>query len=466
MRICCASLLYLHNRKYKIAMATVKAFIRSAKSNKLANIRFRLSDGRNIQMFHKSEILIAPGDWDAKEQSVKKRIIYKESERVRINKAVNDRKALINEIYTKEVIKDGLKSEWLDKEIDKRLYPEKYKDVNKDSFFALFDDFLEKRKLSEVREKNYLVLRRALQRYELFIAAGKNKKFKLDIHKVTSDTLEDFESFLRNEHTLCKEYKDIYKQIPAIIGTTRKSKDPQPRGVTTINALFNKLRAFFNWCLNSEKTDNRPFKNYEGKQDVYGTPYYITIDERNEIHNIDLLERPELAVQRDIFVLQCLIGCRISDYYKMTCNSVINGAIEYIPRKTKDGRPVIVRVPLNNIAKEIIDKYKGIDETGRLMPFIAEQNYNKAIKEIFTIAEINRLVTVLNPTTKEEEKRPINEVASSHLARRTFVGNLYKKIKDPNLIGSLSGHKEGSTAFARYRDIDEEMKTELVKMLE
>jgi intN1 len=30
----------------------------------------------------------------------------------------------------------------------------------------------------------------------------------------------------------------------------------------------------------------------------------------------------------------------------------------------------------------------------------------------------------------------------------------------------LSGHKEGSKAFARYRDIDEDMKKELVNMLE
>jgi hypothetical protein len=60
----------------------------------------------------------------------------------------------------------------------------------------------------------------------------------------------------------------------------------------------------------------------------------------------------------------------------------------------------------------------------------------------------------------------MNEIASSHLARRCFVGNLYKQVKDPNLVGALSGHKEGSKAFARYREIDEQMKNELVKMLE
>lgn len=55
---------------------------------------------------------------------------------------------------------------------------------------------------------------------------------------------------------------------------------------------------------------------------------------------------------------------------------------------------------------------------------------------------------------------------SPHLARRCFVGNLYKQVKDPNLVGALSGHKEGSRAFARYREIDEDMKRDLVSMLE
>lgn len=70
-------------------------------------------------------------------------------------------------------------------------------------------------------------------------------------------------------------------------------------------------------------------------------------------------------------------------------------------------------------------------------------------QKFFTVYGVDRMVTVLNPTTGAEEKRPLNEIASSHLARRTFIGNLYKKVKDPNLVGSLSGHKKGSKAFAR-----------------
>lgn len=125
---------------------------------------------------------------------------------------------------------------------------------------------------------------------------------------------------------------------------------------------------------------------------------------------------------------QCLIGCRVGDLYKMTKANVINGGIEYIPRKTKDGRPVTVRMPLNSIAKEILERYKDcpFDE---LLPLISQQKYNVAIKKMFLDAGLARPVVVYNPTTSEQEIRPLNEVASSHLARLCFVGNLYKQVK-------------------------------------
>ena len=54
----------------------------------------------------------------------------------------------------------------------------------------------------------------------------------------------------------------------------------------------------------------------------------------------------------------------------------------------------------------------------------------------------------------------------THMARRTFIGNIYTQVKDPNLVASLTGHVEGSKAFSRYRDIDTDIKRELVKLLE
>ena len=124
-----------------------------------------------------------------------------------------------------------------------------------------------------------------------------------------------------------------------------------------------------------------------------------------------------------------------------------------------------MRVPLNDTAKRLIAKYQDYDR-GSLFPFSTEQHYNRKIKEAFKKAGLDRIVTVLNQQTRQEVQKPLYEVASSHMARRTFIGNIYKKVKDPNLVGSLSGHKEGSKAFARYRDIDEDMKRELIGYLE
>ena len=116
------------------------------------------------------------------------------------------------------------------------------------------------------------------------------------------------------------------------------------------------------------------------------------------------------------------------------------------------------------MAQQDFERYKKYDgET--LLPFISEQKYNQAIKEAFRLAGLNRIVTVLNPLTREPEQKYLYEVATTHTARRTFIGNMYKKVKDPDLVSSVSGHKEGSKAFRRYREIDDEMKQELVNLL-
>jgi hypothetical protein len=52
------------------------------------------------------------------------------------------------------------------------------------------------------------------------------------------------------------------------------------------------------------------------------------------------------------------------------------------------------------------------------------------------------------------------------VARHSFIGNICKKVKDPNLAGALSGHKEGRKAFARCRTIDDDMKKERMNLLE
>lgn len=145
-------------------------------------------------------------------------------------------------------------------------------------------------------------------------------------------------------------------------------------------------------------------------------------------------------------------------------DNFINGEIHYIARKTQTGHPVTLKIPINETAMNIIERYADPNRKS-LLPFISDQKYNEAIKEIFTIAGVTRNVVVRNSLTGEEEIRPINEVASSHMARRTFTGNIYSAFKDQALVSELTGHAPGSRAFARYREIDQKMKREMVDVI-
>ena len=287
---------------------------------------------------------------------------------------------------------------------------------------------------------------------------------------LSSDMLRKFSKFLENEHKFVVEgkdgkprikdplYKAAYKSVP-------ECRFPKQRGQNSIIGTMSRLHTFVRWSIKRGYMNRDPYDDYVIGTAIYGTPFYLTKEERNQLYQAKFPDNPGLEVQRDIFIFQCFIGCRVGDLMKMTKNNVINGAIEYVPRKTKEGRPYTVRVPLSPTALEILERYKDQPD-GRLLPFICEQDYNRDIKKMIKLAGIDRVVTTLNTITREEEKHPIWEVASSHMARRVLVGNLYKEVKDPNLIAKISGHVENSRAFSRYRDIDEEMAKEVILKLE
>lgn len=331
-------------------------------------------------------------------------------------------------------------------------------------FFDTFNHFVEIQRISISRKRHYNVIIRALGRYAIY------NDEEISFDTIMADTLRRFAAFLENEYafvvtnddgSICIKdpiYKEAFDAYP-------ECRLPKPRGQNTIVGTMSRLHTFIRWAKKNGYLDNDPFDDYVIGTAIYGTPFYLTKEERNQLYQAEFPANPGLDVQRDIFIFQCFIGCRVGDLMKLTKDSVINNAVEYVPRKTKEGRPITVRVPLAPTAKEIVDRYKGLPGN-KLLPFICEQDYNRDIKKMIRLAGINRVVTTLNSVTREEEKHPIWEVASSHMARRVLVGNLYKEIKDPNLIAKISGHVENSRAFARYRDIDEEMAKEVIMQLE
>lgn len=339
---------------------------------------------------------------------------------------------------------------------------------NKLSFWQLANLYIERNEFSISHKKGFSVLIHDLQRWEMF-KQSEDPSFIVDADTLTRDNIEDFADFLRNEGSLKDQNEDLFEKIIENQIEAYKYKVQiriSNRGQNCIHKILTNLKTLFNWLINTERTNNNPFKGFVLGQEHYGIPYYLTLGERKKLETFDFSGRPALAIQRDIFVFQCLVGCRVSDLYSLTKDNITNGVLSYIPHKTKDeefqAKP---KIPLVPKALELIKKYEYQDAKGRLFPFISDQKYNKSIKKFLKIAEINRIVPIRNAKTGETEYLPICDVASSHMARRTFVGNLYNLVKDPNLIGKMSGHVEGSKAFSRYRDISDDALSETVNLI-
>ena len=383
---------------------------------------------------------------------------------------------------------DNITNGWLKETIDRYNHPEKYvvEEPTKD-FFDYTNEYLTKKKFSTPRERGFNVLFRDVARYIGYVqATDRNRKhYSWDIEKVTKADIEDFREYLRNEKKLESRHPRLFvrltKEYPADI--KRGTGIIHEKGENAIIELMKRLRSYFSWLNEQEYTQNDPFKGVKIGVSHYGKPYYITIAERNQIaeadlktiwDNMDAKEKKGLNVsfetleqQRDIFVFQCFVGCRVGDLMTFTSKNIIGDTLQYYPHKTKDDgtQSVMASVPLHPKAQALIEKYKGVDPKGRLFPYISSDKYNDAIKLIFTMAGVTREVVIRNPTTGQFETHPINEIASSHLARRTFVGNAYLKSPDPSIVGSMSGHVDGSKAFRRSRNIEESTQRAIIDQM-
>ena len=285
----------------------------------------------------------------------------------------------------------------------------------------------------------YEVISRDIQRFE-------EKHGKLYTDTFTADDAAAFARFLTNE----------------------KGESGTIRGRNTIVTRLKKLRAACKESVRKGEMSQDPFGlgGFKIPREVYGNPTYLTADELQLITNCKQLT-PSKAVQRDIFVFQCHVGCRVSDLITLHEDNVTeDGFLQYIPRKTRKGRPTTVRVPLSDTAMDIINRYRGQQKDGRLLPFIDTQAYNRDIHEILKDAGMNRVVMIQDPKTLETKPKHLWEIASSHIARRTFMMNIFKETGSERITSSFTGHADGSKAFARYTDVDDEMKLKVLRRLQ
>ena len=187
---------------------------------------------------------------------------------------------------------------------------------------------------------------------------------------------------------------------------------------------------------------------------MYDAPFFLKADELQRVMTTEVVD--DLQWAKDIFVLNCAIGCRISDLLSLTMDKVAVSEegipyVHYVPRKTVRIMTVNQEVvtPLIRPALEIIrrTRLKLIDNK----PHYGKQRYNKALRELLRVCGINRTICLYDSKQGDNVYRPLYEVASSKLARKTHV-DMLNKVQINYYVAGL--HREGSDAVFRYTRLE------------
>ncbi len=160
-----------------------------------------------------------------------------------------------------------------------------------------------------------------------------------------------------------------------------------------------------------------------------------------------------------MFCFGCFTGLRYSDIYALNKSQISNDSIKIRIQKTRDN----LIIPLNDYSRSILSKYK--DWPGeKALPVYSNQKMNEHLKELGKLAGFDTPVTRYRyrGATRVEETMPKYKVMTTHMARKTFITNAFRKNIPAEVIMKLSNHKSHKV-LERYNKVSEEQKRDAMK---
>lgn len=433
-------------------MEKIILFNRTTKTDGSIRIRFRLRDGRNVDLYHKSEIHAALADLEKFDPDgrVKKKItIYNRD----LESAIQSEIAIMHQAYC-AMIDQGMPMECatFEEAIAEIKHPKAHQggiiasNILLDRFDTFINDGLRDGLFGIARARHYRVMYRILQRFLIIYHLP-----DLKVQDMDAEILMQLRQFIADEYLLVDDWRQLY------VGLKESDVPKESRSANTIAMKMKMLQAFFNEMENQEIIEKSPFRKLgrERRRNVmrerYDDPIYLYRYELAAIMNAkDLPNR--LVCARDAFIVQCAFGCRIGDFASLSMANISvdqDGIpfIHYLPEKTKHTQSTNAEIetPIMLFALDIIKKYQF--HFACLQYVFGENGYNAKIKEILKHCGIDRTCASFDEEAGTNVYRPIYELASSKLARKTHI-DLMNKVQVNKYVAGL--HKAGSHAVDRY----------------
>jgi len=178
-----------------------------------------------------------------------------------------------------------------------------------------------------------------------------------------------------------------------------------------------------------------PFVNYKIRINKVDRGY-LTKEELELIFK-KKIEIPRLEHVRDIFVFSCFTGLAYIDVYNLKESNIrtsFDGNLWIMTKRQKTD--VNSNIPLLEVPKMILEKYKGKLPEGKILPITSNQKMNAYLKEIGDLCEIKKNLTF-------------------HLARHTFATTITLSQGVPiETVSKMLGHTNIKTTqiYARITD--------------
>lgn len=212
------------------------------------------------------------------------------------------------------------------------------------------------------------------------------------------------------------------------------------------------LKTFMTWSFDREYHNNLAYKKFKITENEIEV-IYLTIDELMSLYNHEFESR-RLEHVKDTYCFGCFTGLRFSDIKQLNSSHIFDDHIKINIQKTKT---IDHKIPLNDYAKSILEKYK--DTIYEPLPTISSQKFNKYLKECCEAVGIDTPTTITRYVGQKriDKTVPKHQLITSHTARKTFVTNSLVLGMNQMVVRNITGHKK-EESFRRYVKIADSYK--------
>ncbi|WP_195597193.1 tyrosine-type recombinase/integrase [Bacteroides cellulosilyticus] len=273
------------------------------------------------------------------------------------------------------------------------------------------------------------------------------------LENVSKRTLALYEGYLNTTPTtrsnIGAEYKTVKTKIGHIMSVIRKARE-------------------FDYFPNDINVgvENYKFQTKKIKDDDLSRSFALTDKEVERLYNYQGLTGIDMEI-RDLFVLQCEMGQRISTMLLWLKGEFqeYNGFFDMISTKIPRG----VSIPITERIEEIREKYK------EGMVLMDKENENtivniidRTIKRIAKAVGLNRLHTYQRQIGDKtyDCTEPICDLMRSHIARHTFITQRLREGWTKDDIKIVTGHDDDAMIDSVYAHLSkEDKKQQLTKRI-